>query len=384
MIRVLRILFTEEIMQQESSRAESIVRVSYRGIGVNLLLVIGKAAVGLHAHSIAVVLDAVNNLSDAMSSLITIIGAKLAGKAADRKHPYGHGRIEYISASLIAVMIFVAGLASLKQSAEKLMHPVKPDYSAVSLLILAAGVAAKIILGQYYKKKGNALNSASLTASGTDALFDAVIGAATLISAAVSMTAGKNIEGLLGIVISVLILKAGFDIIRETMNHIIGIRADDALTAQIRQRICENPNVRGAYDLILHNYGPDKYFGTVHIEIDDHMTAREIDALSRSIVPQIYQEFGVLLTIGIYAANTHSETAQQIREAVRHIVSQYPEILQMHGFYAEEAVRAVSFDIMLDYDTEGTDTITEEIRRELTERFPDYQFFINIDRDFSD
>lgn len=371
-------------MQQEESRAESIVRVSYRGIAVNLVLVICKAAVGLHAHSIAVVLDAVNNLSDALSSLITIIGARLAGKAADRKHPYGHGRIEYISASLIAVMIFVAGLTSLKESAEKLIHPVKPEYTAVSLLILAAGVAAKIVLGRYYKKRGSALNSASLTASGTDALFDAVIGAATLISAAVSMTAGKNLEGLLGIVISCFILKAGYDIIRETMNHIIGIRADDALTAQIRRKICENPNVRGAYDLILHNYGPDKYFGTVHIEIDDNMTAREIDALSRSIVPQVYQEFGVLLTIGIYATNTHSESAQQIREAVRHIVSQYPEILQMHGFYAEEAVRAVSFDIMLDYDTEETDTITEEIRRELTERFPEYQFFINIDRDFSD
>ena len=371
-------------MQQESNRVDAIVRVSYCGIAVNVLLVICKAAVGLHAHSIAVVLDAVNNLSDALSSLITIIGAKLAGKAADRKHPYGHGRIEYLSASLISVLIIAAGLSSLKQSAEKLLHPVQTSYSAVSLLILSAGVCAKILLGRYYKKRGKQLHSASLTASGTDALFDAVIGAATLVSAAVSMSAGWNLEGFLGLMISFIILKAGFDIMRDTLNHIIGIRADDEMTAQIRQRICENPNVRGAYDLILHNYGPDKYFGTVHVEIDDHMTAREIDALSRTIVPQIHQEFGVLLTIGIYAANTHSETAQQIREAVRHIVSQYPEILQMHGFYTEEAVRAVSFDIMLDYDTEETDTITDEIRRELTERFPDYQFFINIDRDISD
>ena len=375
---------TEEIMQQESSRTESIVRVSYRGIGVNLLLVTAKAAVGLYAHSIAVILDAVNNLSDALSSLITIIGAKLANKAADRKHPYGHGRIEYISASLIAVLVLVAGLTSLKESVVKLMHPVKPSYNAASLVFLAAGVAAKILLGRYYQYKGKTLNSGSLTASGTDALFDAVIGFATLISAAISLTAGWNIEAFLGIIISFFILKAGFDIMRDTMNHIIGIRADDTLTAQIRERICMNPNVRGAYDLILHNYGPDKYFGTVHVEIDDHMTAREIDALSRSIVPQIYQEFGVLLTIGIYATNTHSETAQQIREAVRHIVSQYPEILQMHGFYTEEAVRAVSFDIMLDYDTDNSDSITERIRSELTERFPDYQFFINIDRDYSD
>ena len=371
-------------MQQEASRTEEIVRVSYRGIGVNLMLVIAKAAVGLHAHSIAVILDAVNNLSDALSSLITIIGAKLAGKAADRKHPYGHGRIEYISASLIAVLVLVAGLTSLKESVVKLIHPVQSDYSVISLVILSAGIAAKLLLGRYYKKKGSDLNSGSLTASGTDAMFDAVIGLATLIGAAASISLGWNLEGILGIAISGFILKAGIEIITETLNHIIGIRADDEMTAQIRSRICEYPEVHGAYDLILHNYGPDKYFGSVHIEIDDHLTAREIDALSRQIVPQIYQDFGVLLTIGIYATNTHSETAQQIREAVRHIVSQYPEILQMHGFYTEEAVRAVSYDIMLDYETEQAEPITDAIRQQLTERFPDYQFFINIDRDFSE
>lgn len=371
-------------MRHELSRTEEIVRVSYRGIGANLLLVLLKGAVGLAAHSIAVVLDAVNNLSDALSSLITIVGTKMAGKAADRKHPYGHGRIEYVTASLIAVIVLLAGITSLKESVVKLIHPEKPHYTALSLIVLAGGVALKILLGSYYRKKGAAFSSASLSASGVDALFDAVIGLATLISAAFSMSLGWNLEGLLGIVISLFILKAGADIIMETVNHIIGIRADDELTAQIRERICENPNVHGAYDLILHNYGPDKYFGTVHVEVDDNMSAREIDALSRSIVPQIYQEFGVLLTVGIYATNTHTETAQQIRETVRHIVSQYPEILQMHGFYAEEAVRAVSFDIMLDYDTDPPEQITDEIRSELTRRFPDYQFFINIDRDFSD
>ena len=142
--------------------------------------------------------------------------------------------------------------------------------------------------------------------------------------------------------------------------------------------------MHGAYDLILHNYGPEKYFGSVHIEVDDNLSAREIDALSRSIVPEIYQEFGVLLTIGIYATNTHNDTAVQIRETVRHVVGQYPEILQMHGFYVEEAARAVSFDIMLDYEIENASDITAALSSELTERLPDYQFFINIDRDFSE
>ncbi len=198
------------------------------------------------------------------------------------------------------------------------------------------------------------------------------------------MTLHWHLEGWLGILISIFIMRAGIEIISQTLNHIIGIRAEDELTAQIKTSICSNPAVHGAYDLILHNYGPEKYFGTVHIEVDDSMTAREIDKLSRSIVPEIYQKFGVLLTIGIYATNTHSETAQQIRETVRHVVAQYPEILQMHGFYVEEAARAVSFDIMLDYDIENYSELTGKISSELTERFGDYQFFINIDRDFND
>lgn len=371
-------------MNQQNNRTGEIIRVSYRGIAVNLLLVVFKAIVGLTAHSIAVVLDAVNNLSDALSSIITIVGAKLAGKAADRKHPYGHGRIEYISASIIALLVLLAGLTSMKESFEKLIHPAETKHTIFSIIILVAAVAAKILLGKYYQKKGAELNSDSLSASGTDALFDAVLSFATLIAAVISMTVGWNLEGLLGIVISVFILKAGYEIIKETLNHIIGIRAEDDFTAQIKSCICANPDVHGAYDLILHNYGPEKYFGSVHIEVDDSMTAREIDALSRTIVPQIYQEFGVLLTIGIYATNTHSETAVQIRETVRHVVAQYPEILQMHGFYVEEAARAVSFDIMLDYEIENASELTGAISAELTERFPDYQFFINIDRDFSE
>lgn len=371
-------------MKQESSRSGEIIRVSRRGIAVNIVLVLFKAAVGLAAHSIAVVLDAVNNLTDAVSSLITIIGTKLAGKAADRKHPYGHGRIEYIAASLVALLILAAGLTSLKKSVDKLLHPQELNYSLISVIVIIGALAAKLLLGTYYRKKGAELDSESLTASGTDALFDAVISLATLISAIVSMTAGLNIEGILGIVISVLILKAGLEIITGTVSRIIGVRADDGFTAKIKAAICADPNVRGAYDLILHNYGPETYFGSVHIEVDDNMTAREIDALSRSLSGKIYKAYSVLLTIGIYAANTHNETAVGIRSAVTEITGKYPAVQQVHGFYLEESAQAVSFDILLDYDVSNPEEITDALRRELTERFPDYVFHIHIDRDFSE
>ena len=371
-------------MKQEISRTGEIIRVSYRGIAVNLLLVVFKAAVGLAANSIAIVLDAVNNLSDAVSSEITIGGTKLAGKTADKQHPYGHGRVEYISATLIAVLVLLAGLASMKESFTKLLHPEDTNYTAVSLIVITGALVAKIFLGRYYQKKGRALNSDSLTASGTDALFDAVISFATLISAVISLTLGWNLEGILGIVISLFIMKAGYDILSDTVSRIIGIREDDALTRQIRECICANPNVQGAYDLILHNYGPEKYFGSVHIEVDDSMTAREIDALSRSIVPEVYQKFSVILTIGIYAANTHSEAAQEIRRAVQAAAQAHQEILQVHGFYIDETAHAVSFDIMLDYVIRDPAEITGSLRETLHRQYPAYDFHINIDRDFSE
>ena len=371
-------------MKQDRSRSGEIIRVSRRGIAVNIVLVLFKAAVGLAAHSIAVVLDAVNNLTDAVSSLITIIGTKLAGKAADRKHPYGHGRIEYIAASFVALLILAAGLTSLKESINKLLHPETLNYTFVSVVVIIGALAAKVLLGTYYRKKGIELNSDSLTASGTDALFDAVISLATLISAVISMTAGVNLEGILGIVISLLILKAGMEIITGTISRIIGTRADDDFTSKIKEVICADPNVRGAYDLILHNYGPETYFGSVHIEVDDNMSAREIDALSRSLAGTIYREYSVLMTFGIYAANTHNEAAVEIRSAVTGITGRFPAIRQVHGFYLEESARIVSFDILLDYDIDNPDTITDSVRQALTERFPGYEFCIHIDRDFSE
>ena len=198
------------------------------------------------------------------------------------------------------------------------------------------------------------------------------------------MTIGWNLEGVLGIVISFFILKAGYGIISETLNHIIGIRAEDDFTAQIKSCICANPAVHGAYDLILHNYGPEKYFGSVHIEVDDSMTAREIDALSRSIVPEVYQKFSVILTIGIYATNTHSEAAQEIRRAVQAAAQAHQEIMQVHGFYIDETAHAVSFDIMLDYVIRDPAEITGSLRETLHRQYPAYDFHINIDRDFSE
>ena len=365
-------------------RTKEIVKVSYKGIIVNVILVAFKAAVGLAANSIAVILDAVNNLSDALSSVITILGTKLAGKAADKKHPYGYGRIEYVTSAVVAMIVLIAGITSLKESVEKIFHPEETDYTAVSLIIIAAAVAVKFLLGRYFSRKGKELNSGSLSASGTDATFDSVISLATLIAAAINLFFHLNLEGYLGAVISVFILKAGIEILLDTMNNIIGVRIDEELSRKVKEKIGSYPEVYGAYDLVLHSYGPEENMGSVHIEVDDSMSAREIDALTRRIVPDVYTAYGVLLTIGVYATNTADEQSRAIKEAVRRKMGDYLQILQMHGFYVNREAKAVSFDLIFDFKEQKKLEIMESFREDLRKQFPDYTFYINLDRDFSD
>lgn len=235
-----------------------------------------------YPNSIAVTLDAVNNLSDALSSIITVIGTKLAGKLPDRKHPLGYGRIEYISAMIVSGIVLYAGITSEVESVKKIIHPEKPDYSIISLVIIAVAVIVKIILGRYVKVKGEQVNSGSLVASGSDAMFDAILSGSVLVSAIIYMLSGLSLEAYVGVIIAGFIIKAGIEMMIETLNEILGVRADKEKTDRIKELLSDEPEVRGAYDLIMYNYGPDKDFASVHLELPDTLTAKEIDKLTRN------------------------------------------------------------------------------------------------------
>ncbi len=364
-------------------RSRRIIRTSMLGIAVNLVLVAFKAAVGLAANSIAVLLDAVNNLSDALSSIITIIGTRLAGRRPDKKHPYGYGRIEYLTGMLIAVIVLFAGVSSLKESAVKLIHPEEASYTAVSLVIIAVAVAVKFFIGRHVKAVGEEVRSQALVASGSDAFFDAVLSFATLVAATASLLWGWKLEGALGAVISLIIIKAGVEMLLETLNSITGTRADPELTRSLREKVCSYEGVRGAYDLALHSYGPTMTIGSVHIELDDGMTARDIHRLSRRIAADIYRQFGVVLTVGVYASNDSDAAGADIRAELERLCAEAPEILEMHGFYADGEDRRVMFDLVVDFAADGQ-AVCERVRRELEARWPDHRFDIVLDSDFSD
>lgn len=365
-------------------RNKTIIKTSIQGIIVNLILVAFKAVVGLIVNSIAIILDAVNNLSDAISSVITIIGTKLAGKAPDKKHPYGHGRIEYFASLLIAVIVLIAGVTSGKESIEKIINPTKADYTTASLIIVAVAVVVKFFFGRYVKNVGTKINSQSLIASGTDAFMDAVLSFSTLIAAIISLVWGISLEGYLGFIISVIIVKSSIEIMKETLNSIIGERADTELIQKLREKVNEVEEVQGVYDITLHNYGPSNIIGSAHIQVDDNMTAKEIHKLTRKIQMQVYSELGIVLTIGIYASNNSEEKYMKIKSELVKIIQNYKEIIQMHGFYVEEETKTVSFDLIIDFEAENKEKIRDEVLNKIKEKYPEYKYFIILDVDYSD
>ena len=219
------------------SRDKVIIQTSIIGILTNILLAAFKAVIGIMSNSIAVTLDAVNNLSDALSSIITIVGTKLANKLPDKKHPMGYGRIEYLSAMIVAGIVLYAGITSLIESIKKIFHPETPDYSLTSLTIIAVAVVVKIVLGKYVKAQGKKVNSGSLVASGSDALFDAVLSASVLISAIIFILSGWSLEAYVGAVISGFIIKSGIEMMTETLDEILGTRADKEITGKIKHLI---------------------------------------------------------------------------------------------------------------------------------------------------
>ncbi|MCR5595179.1 MAG: cation diffusion facilitator family transporter, partial [Lachnospiraceae bacterium] len=343
-----------------------------------------KAVIGIISNSIAVTLDAVNNLSDALSSIITIVGTKLAGKLPDRKHPLGYGRIEYLSAMIVAGIVLYAGITSAVESVKKIIHPEKPDYSIISLIIIAVAVVVKIVLGRYVKAKGEQVNSGSLIASGSDAMFDAILSGSVLASAIIFILSGLSLEAYVGVIIAGFIIKAGIEMMIETLNEILGGRADKEKTDKIKGLLSEDPDVRGAYDLIMYNYGPDKDLASVHVELPDTMSAREIDKLTRRLERKVYQETGVVIAaIGLYSYNTGNDEAADIYKDVRDRVLKHDWAMQVHGFYVDMESREMSFDVVISFDTDPREAL-KVIYEEICAAYPGYDIQISPDVDVSD
>ena len=375
----------KEVKERTKSRDAVIVRTSIIGVLANVFLAAFKAVVGLSSNSIAIVMDAVNNLSDAASSVITIVGTKLAGKEPDRKHPFGYGRIEYLTAMVISLLVLYAGITAFVESVKKIVTPDTPDYSAAALIIVAVAVAVKIVLGRYVKRVGEKVNSDSLVNSGEDATLDSVISASTLVAAAVYLLFHISLEAWLGAAIALVIIKSGIEMLRETLSQILGERADGELAREIKATVTSYPEISGAYDLVLHNYGPDTYNGSLHIEVPDTLSAEDLDKLIRKVTVDVIRKHNVILTaIGVYSINTKDPEAIAARERVSSIVTADPNVLQMHGFYLDKEEKTLRFDFVVSFEARDRDRVYREICEKVQREYPDYTLQITMDTDFSE
>ncbi len=373
-----------DLMQEHWERQRVIQRTSGISILINVMLAAFKAAVGIFAHSIAIVLDAVNNLSDALSSVIIIVGTRLADKRPDKKHPLGHGRAEYLSGLLVSGIVLYAGLTSFWESCRKVMHPVEPRYSMWTLLVIATAIVVKLLLGNYVKRTGEKVGSTALAASGADALYDALLSLSVLLTAVLYMAKGVSLEAYVGVLISLMIIRAGLKMLGNTVSEILGRRADEDVSREIKKLLEDEPEVIGAYDLLLNNYGPGKNYASVHIELPDTMTVAEVDSLTHRLESKVYRATGVILTgIGVYSYNTRDDEAARIRNKVQRKVLSNDWALQIHGFYVDTEKKLLHFDVVLSFDVDPQEAL-DKLYRITRKACPEYDIQITPDLDLSD
>ena len=366
------------------NRNQQIIRTSVIGIVANVLLAGFKAVVGVLASSVAIVMDAVNNLSDALSSVVTIIGAKLSQRPADREHPFGFGRIEYFSAIIIAVIVLSAGVTSLIESVGKIIHPTEPSYTTVTLIVIIVAIVVKLVLGYYVKKKGRQLGSDALTASGADALFDAIITTSTLVSAGVMLLWNVSLDGILGAIISAFIIKAGIEMLASPVNELLGARVSPDLIKQIKQELMEIDEVHGVFDIILHNYGPDLMIGSLHINVLDTLSAHDIHGLTRRISALMFQRHGIVMTVGIYSIATGENPCSELQLKVVQTLAARKDIVQVHGFYYSEPDRMLSVDVVPDITVRDEAALHRDLTALIQPLAPGLQVVVVIDHNYSD
>lgn len=367
-----------------STRNKNIIITSIIGIVTNFFLALFKAIVGFLSGSISIVLDSVNNISDVASSVITIIGTRLATKEPDKEHPFGHGRMEYLSSLIISIIILYAGFTSIIESIKKLINPGKLEYTVFSIVVVIIAVFVKIFLGLYVKSKGKQYNSSSLINSGNDALLDSVISFSTLLSALIFLLTGISIEAYLGIIISIVIIKTGIDMIRSATSSILGERVDIELIKSVKKTILSYPDVLGVYDIIFNNYGPNSYYGSVHIEVSNTHSIDYVDELLRNITSDVYTKHGIVLSaIGIYSIDKTNPDVRDARKKIKKILSKYNTILQMHGFYFNKEKKTIQFDIVISFEEINKSKLYDDIYSKIKKIYPDYDINISFDNDFS-
>ncbi len=372
-----------KLLRQKPDTREGItITTSALGILVNTVLAVVKILVGVAVGSIAIISEGANNASDSATSLITIVGAKLSTMHPNKKHPFGFGRIEYLTSLVIAIFILVTASELFLSSFRRIFSPGELAVSYVTLIIIAVSAVAKLLLGTYSIRMGKKAGAESLIALGTDCRNDAFISAVTILSALIFLLFDVSLDAYAGIITSALIFKAGFDIMKETVSHLLGKPASEELVAKIYEEIRSVPCILGAADLMLHNYGPDAYSGSMNLEIDHEKTIGEVYEEVHDLQLRIKHKYGIVMVFGMYAVDSDHENVKIMRKQIEKFVAGYDHITGFHALYLAPNTNEIYCDFVVDYAFHDWDTLKEEFTEYMHNLYPDYRLTVTIELNY--
>lgn len=377
----MKFLYT--LLHQDPNTREGIISTtSVLGIITNALIAIGKVIVGLLASSIAIVSEGVNNASDALTSVLTLVGTKLARKHPDAKHPFGYGRIEYLTSLVISILILVTGIEMLINAVKLIFEPEELSITVLSLVIVAASAVIKFFLGIYTIRMGKKAESGALEAVGLDCRNDSFVSLVTILSAVVFLVFHVSIDAYVGILTSLLIIKAGLEILKDTLSELIGRPGEKDLAVQIYNEILKTEGVLGAADMMLHNYGPEAYSGSVNIELDHEKTVEEIYQTIHRLQLRIMHEYKVTMVFGIYAVDNDHDEVRKLRKEIGQYVKNTEHVKSFHAIYLEPGTDRLYCDLIVDYDLKDWDALRTDFTDYMKKLYPDRELELTVETEF--
>lgn len=342
------------------SRDDIIMMTSGLGIVANLLIASAKVLIGVLSSSIAIVSEGVNNFSDVLTSVLTLLGAKLAKKHPDDKHPFGYGRIEYLTSLVIATMIIVTGIEMMLSSVKLIFNPAPVKISYLAIVIVGGTAIIKYILGGYTVKMGEKAGSGSLVGVGVDCRNDAYASAITIITALVFLIFHISLDAYAGVIISLLIVKAGVEVLKDTISDLLGRPGEKELATELYRKIRGTEGIVAAVDMMLHNYGPDAWSGSVNVEIDHKKTVGEIYQFLHELQLDIMHNYNVTMVFGVYAVDNDHEEMKNLRADIGRFVKGHEHIKSYHAVYIEPETNKLYCDFIVDYKLRDWDSLRSE------------------------
>ena len=370
------------LKQDPDSREGIIMTTSWLGVIVNILCALVKIIIGALAGSIAIISEGLNNAADVASSVLTIIGTKLAGKHPTKEHPFGFGRIEYLTSLIIAGMILLTAYETISEAIGLIFNPKKMDLSVLIIVIIAVSAVIKFALGAYVEKQGHKINSQALVGIGKDSKSDCIVSVVTIIATVVYIMFDISIDAYAGILTSLFIFKAGYEILKETVGDLLGAPGDKELADNIYKLVRSNPLVLNAADMMLHNYGPDRYSGSVNIEMDHALTVEQIYAAIHALQLQIMHEFNIVMVFGVYAVDRDHENVIEMRKYIGTFVKNTEHVNSFHALYIDPNNNDIYCDLVVDYDLQDWDGLRKEFTRYMNEKYPSQELQLVIETEY--